>query len=194
MSIANPSAGILNFKTIPVDCSSCFYYGDLLDISDDDKRALIGATTAHQLNEEQKILLKIQELFNRHPNSKHQIILDFTSRSKLFGGNIEPEPDPEFEKDLNDNPDIAKHMTNRLFNLETRLYFTGDAGIRLQSFQNRIDIACPKCGSVLIVPQSFYRMVGSYEDAIGIERSHRWQKDLREIDGEGKFMPLPIPK
>lgn len=188
MSIANPYSGIQNFKTIPVDCSSCEYYGDLSDISDDAKKALIGATTAHQLNEEQKMLLKIQELFNRHPNSKHKIILDCTSRSKLYGGNIEPEPDPEFEKDLNDNPDIVSHMRNTIFNLETRLYFTGDAGIRFQSFQNRKDITCPKCGSLFVVPQSFYSMVGSYEDNINLERSYRFRKNLKQLDGVGKLI------
>ncbi|MFK5984812.1 MAG: hypothetical protein QM479_05250 [Pseudomonadota bacterium] len=188
MSIANPSAGILNFKTIPVDCTRCEYYGDISDISDDDKKALIGATTSHQLNEERKMLLKIQELFNRHPNSKHKIILDCTSRSVMFGGDIEPEPDSEFEKDLNDNPDIAKHMRNTIFNLETRLQFTGDAGIRFQSFQNRIDITCPKCGSLFVVPQSFYSMVGHYEDEICLERSRRWRKNLMRLDEGGELI------
>ncbi|MDT8451552.1 MAG: hypothetical protein RQ936_02260 [Gammaproteobacteria bacterium] len=171
MSIANPSRGILNFKTIPVDCSSCEYYGDLSNVSDDTKIALIGATTAHQFNEERKMLMKIQELFNRHPNSKHKIILNCTSRSVSYGGDITPEPDPEFEKDLHDNPDIAEYMRNKIFALKIRLYLTRDADKKLQSFQNRKDITCPNCGSCLVVPNSFYHMVGSYQDDICLERS-----------------------
>lgn len=179
MSIANPTAGILNFKTIPVDCSSCEYYGGLSNISDDTKKVLIGATIAHRLNEERIMLARIRELFNRHVNSKHEIILRCTSRSVLYGGNITPEPDPEFEKDLDENPDIAEHMRNRIFNLETREIFTKDVGKRLQPFQNRKDITCPKCGSCLVVPNTFYNMVGSYEDEIAHERSRKFAKFLR---------------
>jgi hypothetical protein len=49
MSIATPVRGILKFRTVPVDCFSCIYYGDLSDISDDAKKALIGATTVNHL-------------------------------------------------------------------------------------------------------------------------------------------------
>ena len=169
MSIANPTAGILNFKTIPVDCSSCEYYGDFSDVSDDTKKALIGSTTTHRLNEEREMLVRIRELFSRHVNSKHEIILRCTSRSVLFGGNIAPEPDPEFEKDLDENPDIAEHMRNTFFKLEAREIFTKDAGKRLQSFQNRKDIACPKCGSCLVVPNTFYSMVAIITQPLGLK-------------------------
>ena len=48
MSIAAPYRGILNFKTIPVDCTKCEYYGDLTDLTDEAKRALIESTVFHE--------------------------------------------------------------------------------------------------------------------------------------------------
>jgi hypothetical protein len=117
------------------------------------------------------MLLKIQTLFNRHPNTKHEIILDYTSRSKLRGGDTSPEPDPKFEKDLDDNPDIAEYIRKNFFNLETRLQFTTDVDKSLESFQDQIEIACPKCDSYLVVPNAFYSMVGNYQDKIDLERS-----------------------
>ena len=168
MSIANPCRGILNFKTIPVDCPSCEYYGDMSDVSDDTKKALIGATIDRELNEEREMIVRTRELFNRHLSSKHEIILRCTPG--LYSANTEPESDPEFEKDLDGNPDIAEYIRNRT-NLEAREILTKDADKRLQSFQNRKDITCQKCGSCLVVPNYFYHMVGSYENEIALERS-----------------------
>lgn len=78
---------------------------------------------------------------------------------------------PEFAKDLGDNPDIVEYIRIHFFDLETRLKFTRDVEESLQPFQNRKDIACPKCGSYLVVPNSFYSMVGNYQDKIDLERS-----------------------
>ena len=131
MSIANPSAGILNFKTIPVDCTRCEYYGDLTDLPDEAKRALIASTVFHNLEEER--LSSLSEM--REPRA----FVKNNSKSELL-------------------------------------------------ISQEHNISCDKCGSLLVVPQSFYSMVGSYEDDICHERSHRWQKNLMRLDDEGKLI------
>ena len=60
MSIASPYSGILNFKTIPVDCTKCEYYGNLTDLPDEAKRALIDSTVFHNLEEERLILIQMR--------------------------------------------------------------------------------------------------------------------------------------
>ena len=131
MSIAAPSAGILNFKTIPVDCTSCEYYGDLTDITDEAKRALIDSTTFHHREEERFSAINAM----REPRA----FVQNNSKSELL----------------------------------------------LSQEQN---ITCEKCGSLFVVPKSFYQMVGSYQDRIAHERSWRWKKGLRQLDGEGKLI------
>ena len=137
MSIANPSAGILNFKTVPVDCTKCEYYGDLTDLPDEAKRALIHSTTFHKLEDE---------------------------RLSALSEKREPR---EFVKN------------------------NSKSALLISQEQN---ITCEKCGSLLVVPQTFYSMVGSYEDNICLERSHRWKKNLRRLDGEGKLILRLIKK
>lgn len=171
MTIATPASGILNFKIIPVDCSCCEYYGDLSNSSDDTKMVLLKATTTNRLNEERKMLMRIRELFNCHPNSKHKKIINFTS--EMIRQNILPEVDENLEKDLNDNPDISEYMRDNVFDLASREDFTKDSNDKLQALKDRKDIACPKCKSVLVLPNFFYSMIGSYEDNIAHERSRR---------------------
>lgn len=179
MTIARPYIGILNFKIIPVDCSICEYYGNLLDINDDTKKALIGATVAHSLNEERKMLIRIRELVNRHLNSKHKMILRFTSKATSYKDSSTSEPDPAFEKDLANNPDISTYLRDTCFDLDSRENFTKDQEAELQTFHNRKDIKCPKCSACLVVPYGFYKLVGRYEDDIAYERSKRISKLMR---------------
>jgi len=134
MSIAAPSRGILNFKTVPVDCTKCEYCGDLTDLTDEAKRALIDSTVFHELEEER--LLALSEM--REPRA--------------------------FVRD----------------NAKSELLISQE--------QN---ISCDKCGSLFVVPDSFFQMVGIYEDNIGVERSHRWRKSLMKLDDEGKLKKLP---
>jgi len=186
MSIATPSRGILNFKTVPVDCTKCEYCGDLTDLTDDAKRALIDSTVFHKLEEERLILIQMRKLFDRHPNSKHKTYLAYTGR--LYRENITPEPDPKFEKDLSNYPDIEKLISTSFFDIESRENFTsGNKKSELLISQEH-NILCDKCGSLFVVPQSSYNMFGSYEDHIGVERSHRWRKNLMRLDDEGKLI------
>jgi len=131
MSIATPSRGIQNFKTVPVDCTKCEYCGDLTDLTDEAKRALIDSTVFHNLEEER---------------------LSALSEMK-----------------------------------EPRAFVKNNSKSLLLMYEEQ-NITCDKCGSLLVVPQSFYQMVGSYEDKICLERSHRWQKNLMKLDGEGKLI------
>lgn len=176
MTIANPVRGILTFNSILVDCSSCEYYGQISNISDHAKKDLVKATSRFRLNEERKMLLRVQELFTRHPHSKHETILYWTSRSKIRGGNVTPEPDPEYEKDLGENPDVAEYLSQNFANLENRLDFTKDSEKELRSFDNHKEIACPECGSSLVVPERLYMFMGSYLDDIGYGQIKRHTK------------------
>ena len=124
MTIASPSRGILNFKSIPVDCTKCVYCGDLTDLTDEAKRALIDSTVFHMLEEERLETLRRNE-----------------------------EPGPRLQ-----------------YNSKTELLIN-----------QAHDISCDKCGSLFVVPQSFFYMVGSYEDTICLERSRRLQKNLKKL-------------
>ena len=185
MSIARPSRGILNFKIIPVDCTKCEYYGDLTDLPDEAKRALIDSTFFHQLEEERLGLIQMRELFDRHPDSRHEMIVTYTG--SLFREKVAPEPDPEFEKDLAYSH-VKKFIGTSFFSIEARERFTSYNKKSELLISQEHNISCDKCGSLFVVPKSFCSMVGSYEDNIGLERSHRWQKNLMRFDGEGKLI------
>jgi len=133
MTIAAPSRGILNFKTVPVDCTKCEYCGDLTNLTDEAKKALIDSTVFHELEEER--LLALSE--NREPRA--------------------------FVRD------------------------NSKSGLLISQEQN---ISCDKCGSLFVVPDSFFQMVGQYEDDIGVERSHRWQKNLMKLDENSELKAM----
>ena len=131
MSIAKPTSGILNFKTVPVDCTKCEYCGDLTDLTDEAKAALIDSTSFHNLEEER--LLSLSE--KREPRAA----VRYNKKSELL----------------------------------------------ISQEQN---ISCDKCGSLFVVPQSFYSMVGRYRDDINLERSRRWRKNLMRLDEDGELI------
>ncbi len=133
MSIAKPSSGILNFKTVPVDCTRCEYYGNLTGLTDEAKAALIDSTVFHNLEEER--------------------------------------------------------LTSLSENREPRAFVRGNSKSELLISQEQ-NITCEKCGSLFVVPQLFYQMVGSYEDNINLERSRRYKKNLMRLDDEGKLIQL----
>lgn len=134
MTIATPSRGILNFKTVPVDCTKCEYCGDLTDLTDEAKKALIDSTVFHLLEEER-----------------------LSSLSEMR---------------------------------EPRAFVRGNSKSWLLKSQEQ-NITCDKCGSLFVVPESFYQMVGNYEDLIAHERSRRWQKKLMKLDENGELKKLP---
>ena len=183
MSIANPNAGIVNFKTIPVNCAICSYYEDLTDISDVTKKALIDISYSHQLNEELKSTIRAEELFNRHPNSKHELVLEYFSEPD--SDDVSPEPDEAFEKDLDDNPDIAKFIIGGHFVKGGRLFVRG-RDKELQNYIDQLGKSCPLCGSYLVLPDVFLSMVGSYLDNIALERSRLFVKRLKASERENK--------
>jgi hypothetical protein len=160
MSILTPSLGILEFDEIPIECSNCDYTGKRTDFSDETKRAIIKTTLHLQLDNERKMLQRIRLLFNRHLNSRHPKILSFTTNQH----NLTPISDPEFEADLLENPELAEYLRNHYFNLDTREEYTASRVLELLPFTHRLDLCCQCCGAYLVVPHSFYSMVGIYLD------------------------------
>ena len=124
-------------------------------------------------------------LFDRHPNSRHKMIVMYTG--SLYKEKVAAEPDPEFENDL-DYSHVKKFIGTSFFSLETRENFTKNNSKSELLISQEQKITCDKCGSLLVVPQSFYQMVGHYEDDICHDRSHRWRKNLMKLDGEGKLI------
>jgi hypothetical protein len=113
MTIASPSSGVLHFNKIPVECSHCDYSNVRSEFSDETKQAIIQATIYFDMGKERKMLRRIRLLFDRHPNSRHRKILAFTSNSKKLTAT----PDPEFESDLLDNPEIKEYLKSHYFDL-----------------------------------------------------------------------------
>ncbi|MBX2850759.1 MAG: hypothetical protein KTR15_03315 [Phycisphaeraceae bacterium] len=152
----DPAEAILKHLVIPVFCVKCGSQTRLDSLSDSEKKSLVEMTSFQNALEERRMLIRIKQLFDRFPDSKHASIM-----CKLFPRDRRPgfEPDAAFDEALGNQPDIKKYLSKRSFLLPARLRAIEAQVVQYQNELSDYSIQCQKCFDLLAIDKEFFNQL-----------------------------------
>lgn len=149
------SDNIIHYERIETECPQCGYSRPRDDLCETGKLALIETTEYVRSITELRLLRRTRDLFERHPHSKHPIIV----HQMLL--KIVPEPDPALDEELDRDQELKKFLNGFSFYLPARLASCEKTEPKEPpAVSDRDDIACPECSHFLILPEQFFFRVG----------------------------------
>lgn len=111
MSLSVKEDTLGTVEQVPVVCPTCRYSGTLPDHDKALNYALVYNTYLHEVRDELRMLVRVEQLFASFPNSGHYLKVLKTRLDRPAWPHFRD--DPDFEKALEAEPDLSEFLKNK---------------------------------------------------------------------------------